>query len=274
MNNFNNLTSYQLLMMQQLHVMSYRENLLKTTEKYADIKNLNRYESEIYSQCGEDGILQEIFKRIGTSNRYFVEFGAGNGLENTTTALLLNNWIGAWIEGNHRNTEIIQSKFASLLFKHRLSFMETFITAENIEEIFSQLEVPESFDCLSIDIDGNDYWVWKAINHYHPRVVVCEYNARYGNTLPWVMKYNPSHNWNETCYYGAALKSLERLADSKGYNLVGCNLAGVNAFFVRKDLTENNFQKEFTSEIHYEPQRLFLVSNKIQKADFGPFELI
>jgi hypothetical protein len=271
---FSKLTSYQIRNLLDCNAVQYREELLAKGEKYLDDKNLNRSEYEILSQCGEDGIIMEIFRRIGTTNRYFVEFGAGNGLQNSTAALLLNNWTGAWIEGDHTSAETIRNKFASLLLKHRLSFSESFITAENIEELFVSMEVPESFDCMSIDLDGNDFWVWKKITHYQPRVVVCEYNARYGGSLPWVMKYDPSHTWNGSCYYGAALKSFELLGAEKGYKLVGCNLAGVNAFFVREDLVEDHFQKPFTAERHFEPQRVFLIREKIQKNDFGPFELV
>jgi hypothetical protein len=271
---FSKFSSFQLHNLLELQAVHYREQLLSTGEKYADERNLNRHESEILSQCGEDGILSEIFRRIGTTNRYFVEFGAGNGLQNSTAALLINNWTGAWIEGDHNNAEMIQSKFASLLLKHRLSFAEAFVTVENVGELFTSLDVPESFDCMSIDIDGNDFWVWKAVEHFAPRVVICEYNARYGNSLPWVMKYNPMHSWNGSCYYGAALKALELLAAEKGYKLVGCNLAGVNAFFVREELTGELFQTPFTAERHFEPQRVFLVQDKLQKNDFGPFELV
>lgn len=271
---FGKLANYQLHNQLDLQAQQYRQQRIASGGKYEDPKNLNRYEYEILSQCGEDGILEEIFKRIGTTNRFFVEFGAGNGVQNSTASLLLANWTGAWIEGDKGNCETIRQKYAPLLIRHRLRFSESFITAENIEELFSTLDIPETFDCLSIDLDGNDYWVWKAIEHYAPRVVVCEYNARYGPNLPWVMKYNPAHLWNGSCYYGAGLKALEKLGAAKGYTLVGCNLAGVNAFFVRQDSAGDLFAGPYTAEHHYEPQRFFLVTSSLQANDFGPFELI
>lgn len=271
---YSKLANYQLHNQLDLQAQEFRRNLIASEGKYADSRNLNRYEYEILSQCGEDGILEEIFKRIGITNRFFVEFGAGNGLQNSTASLLLNNWTGAWIEGDHTSGETIRHKFAQLLLRHRLRYTEAFITAENIEELFGTLEVPETFDCMSVDIDGNDYWVWKAITHYRPRVVICEYNGRYGGTIPWVMKYNPNHSWNGSCYYGASLKALEKLGASKGYVLVGCNLAGVNAFFVQEELVKDLFIASHTAEYHFEPQRFFLVKASLQANDFGPFELV
>ncbi len=255
----------------ELQAVAYRENLIATCNKYEDPTALNRFEYEIFSQCGEDGIIDEIFRRIGPTNRYFVEFGAGNGLQNSTAALLLKNWVGLWIEADPANTAVIQQKFASLLTKHRLSLLSSFITAENIESLFREAEIPEEFDLLSIDLDGNDYWVWKNISAFRPRVVVCEYNARYGRDLQWVMQYNPEHRWNGSCYFGASLKSLELLGRTKGYKLVACNLAGINAFFVRDDLVGAHFSPPFTAEFQYEPQRTFLIKTPLQGSDFGAF---
>ena len=265
------ITNHYLHRLLDLQATQYREQLLLTRKKYEDPYSLNRFEHEIYSQCGEDGIIDEIFRRIGTTNRYFMEFGAGNGLQNSTAALLLKNWVGAWIEANPRNTEVIREKYASLLMKHRLTLLETFITAENIEELFEKLDAPESFDLLSIDIDGNDYWVWKSITRYRPGVIVCEYNPRFGSDCKWVMKYNPAHSWNGSMYYGASLKSLELLGREMGYKLVACNLAGVNAFFVRDDLVGSHFSPPFTAEFHYEPQRHFLLKAPAPPSDFGDF---
>ena len=267
----NNYQQHNLL---DLQAVNYREQLLKSPGKYEDPKCLNRFEYEILSQCGEDGIIEEIFRRIGTVSRFFIEFGAGNGLQNNTVSLLLKNWSGLWMETDLANAEVIGKKFAQPLARRQLAFKQTSVTAENVENLFREAEVPVEFDLLSIDIDGNDYWVWKNITAFRPRVVVCEYNARYGPELKWVMRYNPAHRWNGSCYYGASLKSLELLAASKGYCLVGCNLAGVNAFFVREDLANDLFTNPFTSATHFEPQRVFLQRSPIQGNDFGPFESI
>lgn len=266
------LSLYQQRSLVDLEVERFRMELLNNGERYKNAKNLNRFEFSVYSQCGEDGIINEIFNRIGITNHYFVEFGAGNGLQNCTTALLLQNWVGLWMEAQQGNVDTIISKFSGLILRHRLTFRQVFITAENIETIFKDADVPQEFDLLSIDIDGNDYWVWSAIQNYRPRVVICEYNGRFGPQIKWVMKYNPQHSWSGTSYYGASLKSLELLGAQKGYRLVGCSLSGVNAFFVREDLVANLFSSSYTSETHFEPQRHFLIREPVQPNDFGPSE--
>ena len=108
--------------------------------------------------------------------------------------------------------------------------------AENVEELFAQAGVPPEPDVLSIDVDGNDYWIWKAISRYRPRLVVIEYNGSLDPTARRVMPYRPGYRWDHTSGYGASLGALEDLAVEKGYRLVHTELAGVNAFFVREDL--------------------------------------
>jgi hypothetical protein len=268
------MTNYNLSNLLDLEATKIRNELFASDQKYSDPLRLNKYEFEIFSQCGEDGVINEIFKRIGITNQHFAEFGAGNGLQNSTAALILKNWTGAWIESDKKNIELINAKYNAQILRHRLILREAFITTENIEELLNEMDIPQEFDLMSIDIDGNDYWVWKAIVKFKPRVVICEYNGRFGADLKWVMRYNASHTWNGSSYYGASLKSLEILGAQKGYSLVGCNLAGVNAFFVRNDLVEGKFATPFTSENHFEPQRHFLIRDKIQRNDFGPFETI
>ncbi|MCL2745015.1 MAG: hypothetical protein FWE67_14320 [Planctomycetaceae bacterium] len=230
--------------------------------KYADPKKLNRYEFSAFSQNGEDGIISEIFRRIGTTNKYFVEFGTQDGIETNSTYLLYKGWGGTWIDSGENNIESIYKNFAGIIKEKRLSALCSFITAENIETLFTQTNVPQEFDFLSIDIDGNDYYVWEAIRNYNPRVVCIEYNAVFRPDCDWVVPYNATSVWDETSNYGASLEALCRLGKSKGYNLVGCCFAGVNAFFVREDLTKDLFLSPFTPEVHYEPPRHFLASRR------------
>lgn len=234
----------------------YVERLL-SEERYSDPLRLERFGKKIYSQFDEDGIIQEIFRRIGTTNKRFVEFGVGTGIENNTVALLLYGWRGLWIEGSARSVERIGAQFDDVIKSNRLTVMNSFITAENINELIGTWHQGE-IDFLSIDIDGNDYYVWDAIEVVRPRVVVMEYNAKFPADLPVVQKYNPSHIWKQTDYYGSSLGALDRLARRNGYCLVGCNISGANAFFVRQDLVEGKFQAPFTAENHYQPARYFL----------------
>jgi hypothetical protein len=223
--------------------------------KYSDPKKLNRHEYKVFSQNGEDGIIAEVFRRIGTTNRYFVEFGSSDGMECNTVLLLRQGWGGLWIDGDAEAMGRANEHFRPEIEAKRLTVIESFITAENIEDLFRRGKVPEEFDLLSIDIDRNDYYVWEKIAHYRPRVAIVEYNPLYPPTMSWVIPYDPAAMWDHTSHTGASLKALEELGAKKGYRLVGCNISGVNAFFVRDDLLGDHFAAPYTAENHYEPSR-------------------
>lgn len=210
---------------------------------------------KIFSQFDEDGIVDEVFQRIGTTNRHFAEIGVGDGRENNTMALLLAGWRGGWLEADPGNCRRIRSDLARPLGSGQLRLEEAFVTAENVEELLASAGTPPEPDLLGIDIDGNDFWVWKAIVAFRPRVVVVEYNASLGRSAAVVMPYDPQARWNQTAAYGASLAALEQLGRAKGYALVGCSPAGVNAFFVREDLAGDRFMAPFTAAVHYEPPR-------------------
>jgi hypothetical protein len=233
-------------------------------------KRLLRHGFKVYSQHDEDGITEEIFKRVGTTNKFFVEFGVGDGLENGTTYCLLKGWSGAWIDGSAVCVDAIESGFRPFIEEGRLKVRYSFITAENIEQLFSELGVPAEFDLLSFDIDNNDYWVWRAIERYSPRVVAIEYNASFKQTVSCVLPYSPTRIWDHTNYFGASLKALEELGRRKGYSLVGCNYTGVTAFFVRDDLLGEHFAAPYTAENHYEPPRYFARMPNGHPPGFGP----
>ena len=185
--------------------------------------DLERYESRTYSQNGEDGVIARIFDCIGTTNRYFVEFGTGaDGSERNTRLLERQGWTGLLMDAcaDPAHPEV----------RHES------ITAENINGLFGKYSVPEEFDLLSIDIDGNDYWVWRAIDgRYRPRLLVMEYNAFVPPDESKAIRYDPGFRWRGTDYFGASLLALANLGASKGYRLVYCERRGVNAFFLRAD---------------------------------------
>jgi len=233
---------------------------LLTLPRYQDPRRLAHYEHQVFSQSGEDGIIAEIFKRIGVTNRLFVEIGVGDGLQNNTTYLLLQGWRGLWIDGNREAMNFIQQHFANLLATGQLQVIHAWVTAENVVHLLKQAGIPASFDFLSIDIDRNTYWIWKALQTYHPRVVCVEYNSIFPPNIEWKVAYHPERAWNKSSYFGASLLAFERLGRAMGYCLVGCTLSGINAFFVREDLcNEQLFVAPFTSENHYEPHRSYLI---------------
>ncbi|MBL8727507.1 MAG: hypothetical protein JNM25_03680 [Planctomycetes bacterium] len=185
--------------------------------------DLERAERQVTSQGGEDGVLAELFARLGTTNRHYVEFGCGDGLQCNTTQLRRAGWQGLLMDG-------IAAPAAPDAVIHA-----AWITAENIGALLDHHGVPAEPDLLSIDVDGNDYWIWRAITR-RPRVVVVEYNANLPADRALTMPYDPLHRWDGSDFYGASLLALVQLGRAKGYTLVYCTQAGVNAFFVRDDL--------------------------------------
>jgi len=243
----------QLRLSQELFVTT-----LLATPRYQDSKRLNRYEGQVFSQNGEDGIIAEIFSRIGFSNRVFVEFGAGDGSENNSAYLLLKGWSGYWFEADSQDVESIRSRFAGAIGAKRLTVAREFFTAERAAAIFERNHVPQEFDLLSIDIDRNTSWVWRALRAFRPRVCIVEYNASIPPQDDWEIPYQAEATWDGTLMFGAGLLALEKIGRDLGYSLVACDLSGANAFFVRDDFTANLFSEPFTAVHHYEPPRLFL----------------
>lgn len=217
---------------------------------------IERYGFKVYSQNDEDGIIEEIFARIGTTNKKFIEFGVQDGVESNGHYLLLKGWSGFWIECDENYYKEITEKFKFVIGSGRLIVAKEFITKDNINKIFIENGQNGEIDLLSIDIDGNDYHIWKAINVVNPRVVVMEYNAKIPPSCEWVMPYCEQHMWDGGDKHGASLLALEKLAQEKGYTLVGTNISGINAFFVRNDCVEQHFCKRNVRDM-YNPPRYY-----------------
>ena len=228
-----------------------RHDRIMKAELEADPKTLTAFGFTSYSQADEDGIIAEIFRRIGTTDRRFIEFGCGDGLENNSTYLLLTGWTGLWMDGGEDNINVVRNSFVDYLADGRLKVKQTFITRENIDSLISEAGFSGEIDFLSIDIDGNDYWMWEALIVVRPRVIAIEYNATFRPPHKIVQEYNPTYVWNSDNAYGASLSAIEALGSKLGYVLVGCCYAGTNAFFIRQDLEGGAFSAPFTAEHHY-----------------------
>lgn len=194
---------------------------------------------KVYSQCDEDGILEAIFARIGTTTRTFIEVGVGDGRENNSHYLLLQGWRGAWIDGDPANVSAIEqgiSPPAESRLQLRLERVDAENAAEVVGSCLSRLDVAfDALDLFSLDIDGNDYFVLESLSDLRPRVFCVEYNAKFRPPLEVTIRYDPAHRWQGDDYYGASLCAWDRLLQPRGYRLVCCNVAGTNAFFVRAD---------------------------------------
>ncbi len=200
--------------------------------------DIRSVEFRAFSQWGEDGIIQELIRLVNPQAKKFIEFGVQNYRESNTRFLLINNnWSGLIIDGSEKNINYIKKD--PIYWQHNLKADCAFITIENINDIFLRNGFSGEVGLLSIDIDGNDYWVWNAINVVSPAIVITEYNARYGSEKAVTVPYDPAFVRENAhfsgIYYGASLKAMCQLANHKGYTFIGCNSAGNNAFFVKNE---------------------------------------
>lgn len=203
------------------------------------VDSLTEVEFSIFSQWGDDGIIQWLIKHLPLTNRTFVEFGVQDYLESNTRFLLMNdNWSGVVMDGSDVNIEKIVDSY--YYWRYDLTAKHAFITAENINSLLGEVPFNEDIGILHIDIDGNDYWVWEAISCTQPSIVIMEYNSVFGPersiTIPYHAAFERMEGHHSGIYFGASLGALNHLAGKKGYSLIGCNSAGNNAYFVRDDL--------------------------------------
>ena len=200
---------------------------------------LNRNELRVYSQNGEDGILFDIFSKIGTTDRRFIEFGIGDGRQCNTANLSIHfGWSGLLIEADTVKAGLARAYYREQIRGplERVTVREDRVTTGNINAILAAHDLQGEIDLLSIDIDGNDYWIWEAIDQVQPRVVVIEYNASLGPeksiTVPYQADFDRYRHHPSGYYHGASLRALEKLGKRKGYILAGCDSSGTNAFFI------------------------------------------
>jgi hypothetical protein len=187
---------------------------------------------DITSQCGEDGLIERIFEIIGEGDRWCVEFGAFDGKTLSNTYNLIHNraWSGVLIEADRRKFRRLQETYAGNPNATLLHKFVEFDGANTLDRILATTQIPRSFSFLSIDIDGNDYHVWKSVEVYQPRVIVIEFNPTIPTDIEFVQAKDMAVN------QGVSLLALVKLGRAKGYELVATTKW--NAFFVRNELFE------------------------------------
>lgn len=216
--------------------LKYRELL----DRREPLLKLEDTEFRVFSQNGEDGILLYIFSLIGHGNKKAVEICAGPGVESNTANLIINHgWHALLFDGDQRNVRIGRSFYARSrdTFFCPPTFRHAWIDTANVNALISGSGFEGEIDLLSIDMDGVDYWIWKAIECISPRVVILEYNEQLGFervTVPYDPKFNRLKK--DIRYWGGSLSAFCSLAKEKGYRLVGCNRQRLNAFFIRNDV--------------------------------------
>ena len=196
-------------------------------------------EFKVSSQWGEDGIIEHLLRHVPVVNPTFIEFGVQDYVESNTRFLLEHrNWSGLVLDGSDDN--IAKIKRDSIYWRHNLKAEAAFVTRDNINDIIRNQGLSGDVGLLSIDIDGNDYWVWEAIKVISPRIVIVEYNALFGAaaavSVPYKSNFDRTRAHSSNLYWGCSLGALELLAARLGYVLVGCNSNGNNSFYVRADV--------------------------------------
>lgn len=241
------------------YLLLYQQLLAQERSKSELLPILSGHKA--YSQNDEDGIVQEIFRRIGIGNRTFIEIGVGNGIENNTLYWLKQQWRGAWIEGGADNATFIRQTFAQPIARGVLHFQQALVSADNVNELVAASGYAgREIDLLGIDIDGNDYYLFEALEGLNARLVVIEYNARFPPPARWRIPYRSDFTWDGSDWFGASLRTMNDLFERRGYALVACNITGSNAFFVRTDLIGDRFPLVGNVSQLYQPPRYFLTS--------------
>jgi hypothetical protein len=230
---------------------------LLANPKYADPRCLLRHRLKVFSQSGQDGIIAEIFRRISAEKQRFVEIGTAP-LENNTGFLLFQGWSGLWLDAALPPDNALPGNLGVLLESGKLRCARPFLTRSNVCAIIAEHGFGADVDFLSVDVDYNTFPIFEASLTLRPRVICVEYNGQLPPDLDWVAPYVEQAVWDGTFAYGASLKALENKAREAGYSLVGCELSGSDAFFVRDDLLGDRFLAPYTAEQHWEPLRMGL----------------
>ena len=212
---------------------------LLASQVRAMAQSFREAEFKVFSQFGDDGIIQYLIARLDIPHALstFVEFGVQDYSESNTRFLLLNdNWRGLVMDGDERSMESVRAR--DMYWRHDLTALCRWIDRDNINTILQESGFSGPIGILSIDIDGNDYWVWQRIEVVQPVIVIAEYNSVFGAREAVTVPYDPAFNRTKAhysnLYWGASLSALASLGRSKGYAFVGSNLAGNNAYFVHE----------------------------------------
>lgn len=225
--------------------------MLSNQQRLMQSKNLNDYEFKIFSQFGDDGIIQYLIKHISIKNETFIEFGVENYMESNTRFLMMNNnWEGLVMDGSEEAMNSLRNR--PWFWRYSLKEKAVFIDKDNINNLLSSSGFSD-LGLLHIDLDGNDYYILQEIDFslLNPSILILEYNAVFGKnravSVPYDKNFVRTKAHYSNLYWGASLTALNHAAAQKGYALIGCNLAGNNAYFVRRDLLNEKI-KEMTVE--------------------------
>jgi len=247
--------------------------LIEKIKENGIVDNIQDVEFKVFSQFGDDGIIQYLINNIDIKNKKFVEFGVGDYRESNTRFLLINNnWEGIVFDCNSDYIKNIKSD--NIYWQYNLQAVHAFINKDNINSLLESHGFMGDIGILHIDIDGNDYWVWEAIEVVDPTIIIVEYNSifgcKYAISIPYQENFSRTSSHHSNLYFGASLKAFYLLAKNKGYEFVGSNNAGNNAYFIKKNkikgikpvLLENGYVESKFRESRDENGQLNFISGR------------
>lgn len=197
---------------------------------------VQKKEFRVYSQFGDDGIIQWLIHALNIDSGSFIEFGVGDYYESNTHFLLINNrFAGFVMDGSKENIDTVRQ--SSMYWRYKLNAHQYFIDRDNVQNLLAESGF-KKIELLHIDLDGNDYWILDALDlsDLDPDILILEYNSTFGKdraiTIPYLPTFSRMSAHYSGKYFGASLIALNDLANSKGYYFIGCNSAGNNAYFL------------------------------------------
>jgi hypothetical protein len=238
--------------MPDLEAMRLRQGrILVELIRPTSARRLQQCEFSIFSQWGEDGIIQKLISELPITHQTFIEFGVEDFTEANCRFLLMNdNWRGYVLDASAKSIASLEA--SPWWWKFDLRARCAMVTRDNVNALLSESGFDSDLGILSIDVDGVDYWLFEAIEAFRPRIVIVEYNALFGSarkiSVPYDASFSRRAKHYSELYFGASLAALAHVAAQKGYSLIGTESAGVNAFFLRNDLVTDNIPSRTVEE--------------------------
>ena len=213
--------------------------ILSTLNSQKNATKLSDYEWKIFSQWGEDGIIDFLVSEVSIVNKTFIEFGVENFSESNCRYLLMkSDWNGFVMDSSQKNIKKLKNSY--YFWKYDLQTFVAFININNINELLIKSGFDRDLGILSIDIDGNDYHILNKIDCFDPRIIICEFNPLFGNdrkiTVPYDPKFYRTKKHYSNLYWGASINALRSLLTKQDYTLVGTGMQGGNAYFIKNSL--------------------------------------
>lgn len=227
--------------------------ILAEMHRHQSKPSLSDYEFKVFSQWGEDGILQFLTANLDIPHKTFIEFGVEDFFESNCRFLMMKDvWQGFVIDGSEKNMRRLRDAY--FYWRYPLHAKTAFITRENVRELLDESGFDKDLGILSVDIDGNDYFVLEALDQWKPRIIIVEYNGIFGMkkpvSVPYKIDFQRTKQHFSNLYYGASLPAFDHLLKRRGYALVGINRNGSNAFFVRRDILNDTVHETTLSSCY------------------------